>query len=146
MILSLNLLHKISPKLKKISLNELCTALMDLGCEVETINTIKPSTNLVFAKVLEKTKHPNANHLNLVKVKANQEVYEIVCGADNFNVNNWVVLAKINAELANGLKITPRELRGYVSNGMLCAYSEINPEVAHFFRTNRFGWNLSFTW
>lgn len=132
MILSLNLLHKISPKLKKISLNELCTALMDLGCEVETINTIKPSTNLVFAKVLEKTKHPNANHLNLVKVKANQEVYEIVCGADNFNVNNWVVLAKINAELANGLKITPRELRGYVSNGMLCAYSEINPEVAHF--------------
>ncbi len=132
MILSLNLLHKISPKLKKIPLNQLCTALMDLGCEVETINSIKPSTNLVFAKVLEKTRHPNANHLNLVKVKANQKVYEVVCGANNFSVHNWVVLAKLNAELANGLKITPRELRGYVSNGMLCAYSEINPQATSF--------------
>lgn len=129
MILSLNLLFKINPKLKKFSVDKISKALMDLGCEVETINRIQPSSNLVFARVIEKQKHPNSDHLNLVKVKVNHEIYDIVCGADNFQLYDWVILAKPQAQLANGLVIQPRKVRDFISNGMLCAYQEINPQT-----------------
>lgn len=132
MILSLNLLYKLNPKLKKISVDQLCNGLMDIGCEVETINNIAYSSDLVFAKVTKKEKHPNSDKLNLVKVKYKHEFFDIVCGADNFDINDWVVLAQIGAKLANGLEIEPRKVRDYTSYGMLCAYGELNPNANEF--------------
>ncbi|WP_208894784.1 phenylalanine--tRNA ligase subunit beta [Ureaplasma diversum] len=128
MIISWKYLQQLQPRFKKVSLDQLYDALMDLGCEVEYTKTLAKNTNLAIARVLKKQKHPNADKLNLVEVKTEDGIYNVVCGADNFNVNDYVVLAKVNATLGNGLVVTKRVIRDQVSNGMLCAYSELVPE------------------
>src|SRR5690625_4104407 len=70
------------------------------GSKVETIeqkgNDIK---NVVVGKILEITKHPNADKLIVTKVDIGNEVVQIVTGADNVHVGDIIPIAKDGSEL-----------------------------------------------
>jgi|LGVF01.1.fsa_nt_gb phenylalanyl-tRNA synthetase beta chain len=85
----------------------------------------KNNTKIVIGKVLEQTKHPDADKLFVLQVDIGEEVTQIVTGATNINVGDFLPVAKVGAHLANGIKIKRGKLRGEVSNGMLCSLDEI---------------------
>lgn len=88
--------------------------------------------NVIVGEVLEKKKHPDADKLNIVKVRVGEtEPLEIVCGAPNIDVGQKVPVALLGAELPCGLKIEKRKVRGVYSCGMVCAEDELGLSDNH---------------
>ncbi len=83
--------------------------------------------NVVVAQIDSFAKHPNADRLNVCQVKTGNgaEVLQIVCGASNVRAGMKVALAKVGANLPNGLSIKKGNIRNVESNGMLCSESEL---------------------
>lgn len=82
--------------------------------------------NIVVGKVLEVTKHPNADTLFICKIDAGGDAsLQIVTGANNVTVGAFVPVARDNSVVAGGKKITKGKLRGEVSEGMLCSLAEL---------------------
>lgn len=66
-------------------------------------------------------------HLRYCKVDIGTKVLEIVCGANNFDKNTYVVVALDGAVMPDGQVIKKRNIRdNIVSEGMLCSYQELN--------------------
>ena len=103
------------------------------GSKVETIeqkgNDIK---NVVVGKILEITKHPNADKLIVTKVDIGNEVVQIVTGADNVHVGDIIPIAKDGSELPGDVKIKKGMLRGVESCGMMCAVTELGLDLADY--------------
>lgn len=96
------------------------------GSHVETIiNQDKDIENVVVGKVLEITKHPNADKLLITKVDVGEESLEIVTGATNLKVGDYVPVALVGAKLPKGLHIEETDFRGVKSYGMLCSLKEL---------------------
>ncbi len=77
-------------------------------------------------KVLEATKHPNADRLQLCVVDVGEsEPYQIVCGAWNFGAGATVAVALPGATLPGGLVLERRKLRGEESAGMILSEREL---------------------
>ena len=107
--------------------DELSIALESLGFEIEEYKIIEPNyKNIVVGKVLEIYPHPNADKVRITKVDVGNKVYEIVCGAWNFEVGAIVPVALPNSYIKDSFKITKREIRGVESNGMICSASELD--------------------
>ena len=99
-----------------------------IGLEVDSIKSYSVPKKIVFGKVLECEKHPDADKLNVCKVDIGSSIRQIVCGASNVRVGLNVVVATIAAEMPGGLVIKPVKLRGVESEGMICSASEIGLE------------------
>ncbi|HVT62165.1 MAG TPA: phenylalanine--tRNA ligase subunit beta, partial [Legionellaceae bacterium] len=97
------------------------------GLEVEAIVPVAGAFhNVVVAKVLETHRHPQADRLTVCAVDAGEgEVLQVVCGAPNVRAGLMVALAKIGAHLPGDFVIKEAKLRGELSQGMLCAASEL---------------------
>lgn len=76
-------------------------------------------------EIIELSKHPNADKLQLAKVNVGRQVLEIVCGAWNIKIGDKVPTALVGAKLLNGLKIKEVTIRGAKSGGMLCSADEL---------------------
>lgn len=111
--------------ISKISTEEVCTTLNDIGLEVDSVKSIKIPKNVVIAKVLECEKHPDADKLNVCQVDLGSEKVQIVCGAKNVGAGQFVVVSKVGAVLPNGLEIKQAKLRGFDSCGMICSAEEL---------------------
>lgn len=120
---SRNLISKVVD-ISKISDEEIYKTLNNIGLEVESMSKISVPKNVVIGKVLEKTKHENADKLSVCKVDIGKEVLQIVCGAKNVEKNQFVPVAKVGAKLGN-IEIKKGDLRGVESNGMICSSAEI---------------------
>ncbi|SYV95734.1 tRNA-binding domain-containing protein, partial [Mycoplasma putrefaciens] len=96
-----------------------------LGFEVEqTYDLDALNSELLLGLVVESK--PIANtHLKINKVKLADQILEIVCGAENIGVDQFVIVAPINSTISNGLTLTSKTIRGYQSQGMVCALNEI---------------------
>jgi phenylalanyl-tRNA synthetase beta chain len=110
--------------LNGISTEEIIETLNRIGIEVEGYKKIEISENVVIGEVIECEKHPNADRLNVCKVDVGDEVLQIVCGAKNVSVAQYVVVSKVGACLPD-ITIKKAKLRGIESNGMICAAREI---------------------
>lgn len=118
---------------------EAAQLLTDTGLEVEgfeKIQTVKGGLEgLVIGEVLTKTKHPDADRLNVTTVNVGgQEPLQIVCGAANVAVGQKVVVATVGTTLYNGeesFQIKKSKIRGEVSEGMICAEDEIGLGNSH---------------
>jgi len=86
---------------------------------------------VVVARVLEVTKHPNADKLSLCRVDGGGGELGIVCGAPNVRAGMMVPLATIGARLPGGLVIKKSKIRGEESNGMLCSARELQLSEDH---------------
>lgn len=97
-----------------------------LGHEIEDWYVIEPSfSGVVVGEVLEVSPHPNADKVRLTKVNVGDEVLDIICGAWNFEAGAIVPVAAPGAVLSGDFEITRREIRGVVSNGMICSEIEL---------------------
>ncbi|MCL2860015.1 MAG: phenylalanine--tRNA ligase subunit beta [Oscillospiraceae bacterium] len=110
-----------------VSAKELADLLTLTGTKVETIEEkgggIK---NVVIGKILSIEKHPNADKLVVTKVDVKSEILQIVTGAPNVKEGAIVALAKHGASLQKGLlQIRTSNLRGMLSQGMLCSVGEL---------------------
>lgn len=111
--------------ISKISTEEICKTLNDIGLEVDSVQTIRIPANVVIGKVLTCNKHPDADKLNVCEVDLGNEVKQIVCGAKNVAQGQYVAVSKVGAILPNGLEIKEAKLRGVASSGMICSSSEL---------------------
>ena len=106
---------------------DLSSGLESLGFEIENYKIIQPDyKNIVVGKVLEIYPHPNADKVRITKVDVGSSIYEIVCGAWNFEEGAIVPVALPNSYIKDSFKIDRREIRGVESNGMICSASELN--------------------
>ncbi len=111
--------------LKGISTDELVKTFNSIGLEVDSVQKYQVPSKIIFGKVLECEKHPDADKLNVCKVDIGTSVRQIVCGASNVRKGLDVVVATIGATMPSGLTIKPVKLRGVESEGMICSASEI---------------------
>jgi phenylalanyl-tRNA synthetase beta chain len=118
-----------------LTADDLETALVDLGIEVESIADLAASVTggLVVGRVLEieeLTEFKKPIRFCRVDV-GNPEPQEIVCGARNFSVGDLVVVILPGGELPGGFRIGARKTYGRNSNGMICSAAELGLSGDH---------------
>ena len=113
--------------INNINSDDISEALESLGFEIESRLENKPNyKNIVVGKVVDIYPHPNADKVRVTKVDVGSKIYEIVCGAWNFEIDSVVAVALPNSEIKDGFKIDKRDIRGVESNGMICSTSELD--------------------
>ena len=97
------------------------------GLNVEAIERNDASfQGVVFGRVLEVEKHPEADKLSLCLVDVGRgEPLRIVCGASNVRPGLGVPVALHGAVLPGGMKIKRTKIRGEKSEGMICSEREL---------------------
>ncbi len=112
--------------LSNIEDDTISEALESLGFEIESTNKITPNyKNIVVGKVVEIYPHNNADKLRVTQVDVGSNTYEIVCGAWNFDIGAIVPVALPKSYINDDFLIEKREIRGVVSNGMICSAKEL---------------------
>ncbi|MCK4548937.1 MAG: phenylalanine--tRNA ligase subunit beta [Candidatus Krumholzibacteria bacterium] len=97
------------------------------GLNVESVEiTGGEYTGVVFGRVLECGRHPNADNLSVCSVDTGSGTpLNIVCGASNVRAGLSVAVAVQGAVLKGGFKIKKTKLRGELSEGMICSETEL---------------------
>lgn len=105
------------------------------GTEVEAVEKVGADLeHVVTGKVLTKVPHPDSDHMWLTTVDVGMknvdkdgkpQPLQIVCGAQNFNAGDHIVVAMIGAHLPGDVKIKKSKLRGVESYGMNCSEREL---------------------
>ena len=125
MLISLNWLKEYVD-LGELNVKEIENALTMIGQEVEKIEIKGENLDkVVTAKIVEKEKHADSDHLTVCKVDIGKEIIQVVCGAPNHKLGDKVVLAQIGAKLAPDFVIKKGKIRGVESSGMLCSSKEL---------------------
>ena len=123
-----------------ISVAEIDELLTFSGLEVEGIEKVESVKggleHVVIAEVLTCVDHPNSDHLHLTTVDVGGDnPLKIVCGAPNVAAGQKVVCAQIGTRIWTSdtefYEIKKGKLRGEVSEGMLCAYDELQLGDSH---------------
>lgn len=119
----------------------LCDRLDLTGTGVEGIEKMGSQfDHVVTGVVLKKEKHPDSDHMWVCKVGVGDknvgadgepEPLQIVCGAQNFNEGDHIVVAMIGAVLPGDFKIKKSKLRGVASCGMNCSARELGLSNDH---------------
>ncbi len=96
------------------------------GSHVESIISLERGIeNVVVGKIVKLEKHENADKLFVTMVDIGREEIQIVTGAGNLKVGDYIPVALIGAKLPNGLEIQETDFRGVMSYGMLCSLKEL---------------------
>ncbi|MBR0161467.1 MAG: phenylalanine--tRNA ligase subunit beta [Oscillospiraceae bacterium] len=97
------------------------------GSKVEVTEDLSANLRgVVVGKILSMEKHPDSDHMFVVKVDVGSELpIQIVTGAWNVHVGDLVPAALDGALLPNGTEIHSGKLRGVESQGMLCSLKEL---------------------
>lgn len=97
------------------------------GSKVEEIKTWGDKLDkLVIGCIESITPHPNADKLVVTSIDIGAaEKLQIVTGATNIKEGDTVPVALEGTELPNGLIIVQEDLRGEMSQGMMCSHDEL---------------------
>ncbi|KND62656.1 phenylalanine--tRNA ligase subunit beta, partial [Candidatus Phytoplasma phoenicium] len=94
--------------------------------EVECITSLNQSTHLIIGQINQIKKIPHFDKLSLVQVNIGEQVLSIVCGANNLQLRQKVVIAPNGAYLESmKTKIIKKHIAGVESNGMICSAKEL---------------------
>ncbi len=117
----------------ELSAEELAELLTRKGAEVEAIE--RPWERLrgvIAARVLEVRDHPRSDRLCIARVHTGSGETEVVVGVRNMAPGDLVPLAPPGATIPLLPEpLAAREIRGVVSNGMLCAPDELGISPSH---------------
>jgi phenylalanyl-tRNA synthetase beta chain len=104
--------------------------LTQAGVEIDDVHASPvPGKNVVAARVVERSVHPERPDLFVVRVDDGDGVHEVVCGAPNTpGPGHDVVLARPGS-IVGGHEIGVREFKGARSVGMICSEAEL--EIGH---------------
>lgn len=109
---------------------ELADVLTQAGIPVEEVQSLDTGIKKIYTgKIIEITKHPDADKLQVCQVECldeegNPVVKQIVTAATNVAVGQVVPVAYHKSRLADGTEIKKGKLRGQVSEGMFCSVAE----------------------
>lgn len=109
---------------------ELADELTQAGIPVEDVIAMDNGIKKIYTgKIVEITKHPDADKLQVCQVECLTEEGEpvtkqIVTAATNVAVGQIVPVAYHKSRLADGTEIKKGKLRGVVSEGMFCSVAE----------------------
>lgn len=111
-----------------------CEAMTMSGSKVETYSYMGAEIeNVVVGKLLTMRKHPNSDHMFITTVDVGEkEPLQICTGAWNIHVGDLMPIARDGAMLPGGKIITCGELRGEISNGMMCSLKELGLDTHNF--------------
>ncbi len=101
------------------------------GFEVESLDDCSKNVNgVVLGKVLSVSRHEGSDKLSICKVDIGTSTnLQIICGARNIKPNIYVYVATVGARLnAVNLTIKRSEIRGVISEGMICSLQELGLE------------------
>jgi len=101
------------------------------GFEVESLEDCSENLNgVVLGKVLSVLKHEGSDKLSICQVDiGTSKNLQIICGASNIKPNIFVYVAIVGAKLkAVDLTIKRSEIRGVMSEGMICSLQELGLE------------------
>lgn len=117
-----------------ISDKEFADAMTLSGSKVECYETEGSElSNIVVGKILSLEKHPDSDHMWVCMVDTGEnEPTQIVTGAQNLTVGDFVPAALDNSVVAGNKKIKKGKLRGILSCGMLCSVAELGLTVHDF--------------
>ncbi len=120
---------------------DVAASLVSVGLEEEDLHGGDITGPLVVGRVLTAADEPQKNgkvirwctvDVGLHGQMASDGIpQEIVCGADNFEVGDLVVVVLPGAVLPGGFAIAARKTYGHVSNGMICAEDELGLGADH---------------
>lgn len=118
--------------LEGLSAEQIANGLTFAGVEVEEISRMASGTNLIIGEVLECQKHPDSDHLHILKVNLGDKygVTQIVCGAPNARTGLKVIVARVGAHLPE-IEIKKGVIRGVESNGMCCSLLELGVDAKY---------------
>lgn len=103
-----------------------CDAMTMSGTKVERAESLgKEIEKVVIGEIVSIEAHPDADKLVVTQVNVGKEILQIVTGAKNVSVGDYIPVAIHGASLANGLKIKKGKLRGVESQGMMCSVEEL---------------------
>lgn len=109
------------------SLDEIVETLTRIGLEVEGVEN--PGEKLAafkVAKVLSAERHPQADKLQVLSVDAGDGPMQVVCGAPNARAGLVGVFGAPGAYVpGSDITLKVAEIRGVVSNGMMCSTREL---------------------
>lgn len=87
--------------------------------------------HVVVAEIKECEKHPDSDHLHILKVDCGEkELIQVVCGAPNVRVGLKTAYVKTGGHI-DGIEIKAKSLRGILSNGMCCSARELKISDNH---------------
>ena len=117
---------------------EVADALTSCGLEVgslEEVQTVRGGLKGLYVGQVLTCEDIPETHLHLTTVDLGRgEAQQIVCGAPNCRAGLKVIVADVGCVLYDGdkeFKIKKSKLRGYESNGMICAEDEIGIDTSH---------------
>ncbi len=125
---------------QNLSVNEIADRLSISGLEVEHLDTWESLPGalqgFIVGEVLTCEKHPDADRLSLTTVDVGQETpLAIVCGAPNVAAGQKVIVATVGSMIhlsgQEPFEIKKSKIRGYASEGMICAEDEIGVGTSH---------------
>src|SRR5437660_7311593 len=106
--------------------------LNETGTSIEAIDTFGEGLDqIIVGQILDVIPHPNADKLQVARVKVGDKELNIVCGAPNIAPGQKVPVAKIGTSVPRGpdgapMKIERRKIREVESEGMLCSARELS--------------------
>ncbi len=114
----------------EVTTADIADALTKCGLQVERTEVLAGDISgpVIVGKVLEFVDEPQKNGkiIRWCQVEVGEdEPRGIVCGAHNFEANDYVVVSLPGAELAGGFKISARKTYGHISDGMICSELEL---------------------
>ncbi|HGJ5890657.1 MAG TPA: phenylalanine--tRNA ligase subunit beta [Arsenophonus apicola] len=114
----------VNPAISSEALSEQMTM---AGLEIDDVKPVAGQfQGVLVGEIVECVQHPNADKLRMTKVNiGTEQLLNIVCGAPNCRQGLKVAVATIGAVLPDNFKIKATKLRGELSEGMLCSYSEL---------------------
>ncbi len=109
-----------------IPVHDIAYKLTMAGLEVEEILSKGDRwENIFVGEIFDIKPHPNADKLSIVKVSMPEQLFSVVCGADNINTGQKIPLALPGAVVAGGFQIKKSKIRGETSEGMICSEPEL---------------------
>lgn len=127
MLFSYNLLSELVD-LNGISPEELVNKLTFASFEVEGYHKLAQADKLVIGHVEYCQKHPDSDHLHVLRVNCGTAIgtLDIVCGAPNVAEGENVIIARVGCSLpVVNETIQASKIRGFDSFGMCCSLSEL---------------------
>ncbi|WP_374695944.1 phenylalanine--tRNA ligase subunit beta [Spiroplasma endosymbiont of Polydrusus formosus] len=108
-----------------ISNDDIVVALNNLGFEVKRTHNFDHNRDVVFGWVQIVNEILDTNLKFYLVAKGQELVDSIVCEASNPVKNEYVIVASPETILAGDTKITKQQIKGYVSEEMICYLNEL---------------------
>ena len=107
--------------------------LTNIGLEVEFVEDKSEKFKyFTVAKVVNATKHPNADRLKVCEVQTNKGNFQVVCGASNAQTGMLGIFAPIDTFVpGTKMHLKKSEIRGVESCGMLLSERELGISDEH---------------